>query len=465
MDASLLFLFLVFTSLAFYMLGRLRSLQIAAQQGGLTKLNSLPFYYGMHTMMWAAIPALALYSLWFLFSEQIIKMLVIGYLPSEYVDATDTDINLVLNKVYNVAYGQDFGSAPYFIINAANQVLKFELYSKWLATGLVAIALAIGGGLAWLRINPGLKARSFVEYVFKCMLMICASVAVLTTVGIVLSVIAESVQFFQLVPVSEFLFGTQWNPQVSLHDEQVMGESRFGMLPLFAGTLYIAGIAMVVAVPVGLMTAIYLSEYSISRVRNIFKPLIEILAGIPTVVYGFFAALTVAPMIRDLAIFLGLDNTIVVTSESTLAVGLVMGVMIIPFVSSLSDDVINAVPQSMRDGALALGATHSEMIRQIVIPAALPGIVSGVLLAASRAIGETMIVVMAAGLAAKMTLNPLDSMSTVTVHIVTMLVGDQEFDSPKTLAAFALGLMLFTVTLLLNYIALYVVRKYSEQYE
>jgi phosphate transport system permease protein len=297
--------------------------------------------------------------------------------------------------------------------------------------------------------------------VVKAFLIGCSTIAIFTTVGIVLSVLFESIRFFRAVPITEFLFGLEWSPQIALRADQVAGSGAFGAVPLFAGTLLIAGIAMVVAAPIGLMTAIYLSEYAPRSIRGVAKPLLEILAGIPTVVYGFFAALVVAPEIRQFGEALGMT----VASESALAAGLVMGVMIIPFVSSLSDDVINAVPQSMRDGAYALGATKSETTRQVIVPAALPGIVGGLLLAVSRAIGETMIVVMAAGLAANLTANPLQAVTTVTVQIVTLLVGDQEFDSPKTLAAFALGLVLFVVTLILNIIALTVVRKYREQYE
>jgi phosphate transport system permease protein len=263
------------------------------------------------------------------------------------------------------------------------------------------------------------------------------------------------------VPVSEFLFGLSWSPQTAIRADQVGSSGAFGAVPLFVGTLLISGIALLVAVPIGLMIAIYLSEYARPRLRRIVKPVLEVLAGIPTVVYGYFAALTVAPIIRLAGQQLGLE----VASEAALGAGLVMGIMIIPFVSSLSDDAINAVPQAMRDGSFALGATRSETIKRVVLPAALPGIVGGVLLAASRAIGETMIVVMAAGLSANLSFNPLESVTTVTVQIVTLLVGDQEFDSPKTLAAFALGLMLFIVTLILNIIALQVVRRYREQYE
>jgi phosphate transport system permease protein len=300
-----------------------------------------------------------------------------------------------------------------------------------------------------------------VEKTVMAFLLGSSLIAILTTVGIVLSVLFESIRFFDKVPITDFLFGLQWSPQIAMRSDQVGSSGAFGAVPLFTGTLLISSIALIVAVPIGLMSAIYLAEYASLRFRSVAKPLLEILAGIPTVVYGFFAALTVAPFIRDV----GADFGLAVSSESALAAGLVMGIMIIPFVSSLSDDFINAVPQSLRDGAYALGATQSETIRQVVIPAALPGIVGGILLAASRAIGETMIVVMAAGLAANLTANPLEAVTTVTTQIVTLLVGDQEFDSPKTLAAFALGLVLFLVTLALNVLALHIVRKYREQYE
>jgi phosphate transport system permease protein len=326
----------------------------------------------------------------------------------------------------------------------------------------VVLAIAIGAGALTLgHIKKHHRARNAVESAIKVMLIVCSSIAILTTLGIVLSVLFESIRFFQAVPMKDFLFGLEWSPQTAIRSDQVGSSGAFGAVPLFAGTMLISFIALLIAVPIGLMAAIYLSEYAGPKVRASAKPLLEILAGIPTVVYGFFAALIVAPFIRDAGGFLGLD----VASESALAAGLVMGIMIIPFVSSLSDDVINAVPQSLRDGAYGLGATQSETIKKVIFPAALPGIVGGVLLAASRAIGETMIVVMAAGLAANLTANPLEAVTTLTVQIVTLLTGDQEFDSPKTLAAFALGLMLFVVTLILNVIALHVVRRYREQYE
>jgi phosphate transport system permease protein len=328
-------------------------------------------------------------------------------------------------------------------------------------TAVVLSLAVIGMGWGWVKVSPKLRARQQVERVFRGILLACACVASCTTVGILLSVLFESLRFFQAVPATEFLFGTEWSPQMAIRSDQVGSSGSFGAIPLFVGTLLISFIAMLVAVPAGLMSAIYLAEYASPRVRSLAKPALEILAGIPTVVYGFFAALTVAPFLRKAGEGVGLE----VSSESALAAGLVMGVMIIPFISSLADDVITAVPQSLRDGSLGLGATRSETIKKVIFPAALPGIVGGVLLAVSRAIGETMIVVMAAGLAAKLTANPLETVTTVTVQIVTLLVGDQEFDSPKTLAAFALGLMLFVVTLVLNFIALRVVKKYREQYE
>jgi phosphate transport system permease protein len=300
-----------------------------------------------------------------------------------------------------------------------------------------------------------------VEGILTVILVACSTIATFTPLGLILSVLYEAIRIFKAIPLTDFLFGLDWSPQMAIRADQVGSSGAFGAVPVFLGTALISAIAMVVAVPVGLMSAIYLSEYAGKRLRAVAKPLIEVLAGIPTVVYGFFAALTVAPFIREAGGVLGLS----VASESALAAGLVMGIMIIPFMSSLSDDFINAVPQSLRDGSYSLGATQSETIRKVVLPAAIPGIIGGVLLAVSRAIGETMIVVMAAGLSANLTINPLKAVTTVTVQIVTLLIGDQEFDSPKTLAAFALGLVLFIVTLCLNIIALYVVRKYREQYE
>ena len=327
---------------------------------------------------------------------------------------------------------------------------------------LAGVALAIGALGAWFaraRISPALNARVPVEAALRTALGASSGIAIVTTVGIIASLIFEAARFVERVPISDFLFGLQWSPQTAIRAGQVGSSGAFGAVPVFAGTLLITGIAMSVAVPIGLLAAIYLADYADARTRAVVKPLLELLAGIPTVVYGFFAALTVAPAVRGFGERIGLE----VSSESALVAGVVMGVMIIPFVSSLSDDVIKAVPQSLREASLGLGATPSETMRRVVLPAALPGIVGAVLLAVSRAVGETMIVVMAAGLAANLTANPLEAVTTVTVQIVTLLVGDQEFDSAKTLAAFALGLALFLLTLGLNAIALEVVRRNREQ--
>lgn len=465
MDTTILFLLLAATLITVYVMGRSRAVSLANRAGGLQTLNSLPFYYGMLTALWAAVPPVILLCLWTLFDGTFIEALIVHSLPAEESSQTAERLSLTLNRVYNVAAGQHIGEVPAYVEQAAQKVKSLELMSQWLLGVLVLLSSAIMASLVWLRIKTDTHARVGVEAFFRYGLLACACIAILTTIGIVFSVLFESLRFFKAVPAHEFLFGLDWSPQNAMRADQVTGESSFGAIPLFLGTLMIAFIAMLVAVPAGLMSAIYLSEYAPRKVRSVVKPLLEILAGIPTVVYGFIAAITVAPFIRDFAVMLGLDDYMRVTSESALAAGLVMGVMIIPFVSSLSDDVINAVPQSLRDGALGLGFTRSEVIKKVVIPAALPGIVGSILLAVSRAIGETMIVVMAAGLAAKITANPLDSVTTVTVQIVKLLVGDQEFDSPKTLAAFALGLMLFIVTLSLNYISLHVVKKYREQYE
>ena len=447
------------SSLAYY-LGRRRAFAVA--QGAVRNLHSLPTYYGLYTAIWCGVPALLLVALWLSLEPTVITRLVIAGLPEELRALGADRLNLVLNDIKNLVSGNITSrQADAVMLAAAEHYRNLQTISH-AAMGVTGLALAIGGGALTLnRIRAQQRARNAVETIIEVFLILCSSIAILTTIGIVLSVLFESVRFFQAVPVADFLFGLEWSPQTAIRADQVGSSGAFGAVPLFAGTLLISFIAMLVAVPIGLMSAIYLSEYAGPRVRASAKPLLEILAGIPTVVYGFFAALIVAPFIRDSGGLLGLD----VASESALAAGLVMGIMIIPFVSSLSDDVINAVPQALRDGAYGLGATQSETIRRVIFPAALPGIVGGILLAVSRAIGETMIVVMAAGLAANLTANPLEAVTTVTVQIVTLLTGDQEFDSPKTLAAFALGLVLFVVTLILNVIALTVVRKYREQYE
>jgi len=305
------------------------------------------------------------------------------------------------------------------------------------------------------------KKRVIVERLVMASLIAASTIAVLTTIGIVLSLVVESIQFFRIVPITDFVFGLHWSPQMAIRADQVGASGGFGAIPLLVGTFLISAIALTVSGPVGLFSAIYLAEYATPRLRAIIKPVLEVLAGIPTVVYGFFAAIVVAPLLRQGGESIGLS----VSSESALAAGLVMGVMTIPFVSSIADDAITAVPSALREGALGMGATRSEAVKRVILPAALPGIAGGMLLAASRVIGETMIVVMAAGLTANLTLNPLQAVTTVTVQIVTLLTGDQEFDSAKTLSAFALGLLLFCVTLVLNLTALRVVKTYREQYE
>jgi phosphate transport system permease protein len=322
-------------------------------------------------------------------------------------------------------------------------------------------AMALGLYLGYRRLSPGFRARNGVERVMSVVMVVCSTIAILTTVGIIVSLLYEAWEFFLLVPPTEFFFGLRWEPQIAIRADQVAGARAFGAVPVFLGTFVIATIAMAVATPIGLFSAIYLVEYAPDRVRNTIKPLLEILAGVPTVVYGFFAILTVAPAIRQAGGLIGIP----VSPNSALAAGLVMAVMITPFISSLSDDAIRAVPRSMRDGSLAKGATRAETVVRVLLPAALPGIMGGVLLALSKTLGETMIVLMAAGLIASLTINPLDSVTTVTLQIVTLLTGDTAFDNPKTLAAFALGLVLFVVTLMLNIVALGIVRRYREQYE
>jgi phosphate transport system permease protein len=412
--------------------------------------------------MWCLLPALALMLVWMFLETRIVLALVVSELPTAERELPAGQLNLLVNNFQNLASGDATNREVDAVLrDAAERYKGYLARSRWLLAVLVLGMAGCFSMMAWRRISPSMRARNRVERAVMYLLLAASSIAVLTTLGIVLSVLFEALRFFQKVPLTEFLFGLNWSPQMAIRADQVGSSGSFGAVPLFAGTLLITTIAMLVAVPVGLMTAIYLAEYSTTRVRGVAKPLLEILAGIPTVVYGFFAALTVAPAVRRVGENLGFE----VASESALAAGLVMGIMIIPLVSSLADDAIHAVPSAMRDGALGLGSTRSETVTHVILPAALPGIVGGILLAVSRAIGETMIVVMAAGLAANLTANPFAAVTTVTVQIVTLLVGDQEFDSAKTLAAFALGLMLFVVTLCLNIFGLNVVRKYREQYD
>ena len=460
MHPSTLILILTLLSLFSFWLGKRRSLVITG--GKIQQLHSLPNYYGYYTALWCGMPALAIVAAWSIFEPGVITHLVISELPGELQELPPDQLNLLLNNIKNLVLGNIVsGKIDLAMRSAADHYQHLHTISQ-AAQAVVVVSLAIVCGLLACRsIHKAQRTRNSVERAMMLFLIASSSIAIFTTIGIILSVLFEAIRFFQTVSLTDFVFGLKWSPQIAIREDQAGSSGAFGAVPLFAGTMLISFIAMLVAAPIGLMSAIYLSEYASRRMRNITKPLLEILAGIPTVVYGFFAALVVAPLIRESGGLLGLD----VASESALAAGLVMGVMIIPFVSSLSDDVINAVPQAMRDGSYGLGATRSETIRLVIIPAALPGIVGGMLLGISRAIGETMIVVMAVGLSANLTANPLQAVTTVTVQIVTLLVGDQEFDSPKTLAAFALGLMLFVTTLILNVIALHMVRKYREQYE
>ncbi len=462
MQSTTILLLLGLLSLAAFFLGRGRSLVLVGGPGKGRALHSLPGYYGYYVAIWCVLPALFLLLGWVLVEPRVITALVVKGLPQSYQALSSGELDLVVNNLRNLASGDVVSILiDEQLRESADEFVAYRGQSRRLLATLVFALSVLGGTFAWRRIRPDLRARNRVEAVVRWALIAASSIAVFTTIGIVFSVLFEAIQFFQKVPLTEFLFGTTWSPQTAIRVDQVGSSGSFGAVPLFAGTMLITFIAMLVATPVGLMTAIYLAEYSTSTVRGVAKPLLEILAGIPTVVYGFFAALTVAPWVRNAGEAAGFE----VASESALAAGLVMGIMIIPLVSSLTDDAINSVPSAMRDGALGLGSTRSETMTKVILPAALPGIVGGILLAVSRAIGETMIVVMAAGLAANLTANPFEAVTTVTVQIVTLLVGDQEFDSAKTLAAFALGLMLFVVTLCLNVFGLYVVRKYREQYD
>lgn len=374
---------------------------------------------------------------------------------------------LALRRVDGRAHSIPVYHGAFVALAAALPALLVLLLWRGLAgpvslTGFVVVlAAGVGGGaVAATRVGREFRARDRVEGLIGLVLVLASAVAIITTFGIVLSLLFESIRFFDAVPVADFLFGRVWAPATPTESG---AEGFFGALPLFWGTIFIGAIiAMLVAIPFGLLMAIYLTQYARPGARSVLKPMLELLAGIPTVVYGFFAALTVAPAVRSLGVALGYADA---SGQSALAAGLVMGVMIIPFVSSMADDALVAVPLAMRDGSLAMGATPGETVRRVLLPAALPGIAGGVLLAVSRAIGETMIVVMAAGMAARLTINPFDSVTTVTAQIVALLTGDQAFDSAKTLSAFALGLVLFVLTLLLNIYALAIVRRHREVYE
>ena len=440
-----------------YQVGLARSKAVATAG---VRLHSRPGYYGVLVALWCGLPALLLFGLWSLFQESIIEMLVVRQLPVEFASLGERELQALLRRISSLASGRGLvGEVATFEISAAAQMARLDSLGSWIMVAAMAVVAVIGLLAARRHITPRLKARNHIERLIMLLLALSSGVAILTTVGIVLSMIGEAIHFFRYVSPVEFFFGTVWNPRFSTAGSGAQGQ--FGLLPLLWGTLMVSIIALLVAIPLGLMTAIYMAEYAPAWLRSVAKPIIEILAGIPTIVYGFFALIVIGPFLSGLGEILGIN----IRATSALTAGLVMGIMIIPFVSSLSDDIITQVPKALRDGALGLGATKSETIRQVVLPAALPGIVGAFLLAASRAIGETMIVVLAAGNNPVLHANPFEAVSTITVTIVNQLTGDMDFSSPQSLVAFALGLTLFVITLGLNVIALVVVRKYRQQYE
>jgi phosphate transport system permease protein len=434
---------------------------LALASDGKGRLHSLPGYHGWYGALWVVVPALAFLLLYQAIGHGSVRSLLNGALPAQVLALPADQLDLFFSNAYKIAFGGTPSTVTPELENAAQSIRSISA-SLAAAFGAGALLLAgLGYFLSRSQLARDFRARNAVEACVAAFMILASTIAIVTTLGIVLSLLFETIKFFASYSPIDFLFGTQWSPQVAIRADQVGQSGAFGAVPLFAGTFLIMIIAMAIAIPVGLGSAIYLSEYASARARTYIKPILELLAGIPTVVFGFFALLTVAPIIRALGAMIGLD----IAAQSALAAGLVMGIMIIPFISSLSDDVINAVPQALRDASYAIGATKSETIGRVVIPAALPGIVGSVLLAVSKALGETMIVTMAAGQNANLTLNPLEMVTTVTVQIVTLLTGDQEYDSPKTHAAFALGFVLFFVTLILNIIALRVVQKYREKYD
>jgi phosphate transport system permease protein len=445
------------------------------------KPHSRPGQHGAYALIWVAAPALLVLILASVFAAPLQRQLTAAGTPDAVAALEPFRRDAFFADAHRVGRGEpamQIWERPLAeeLPVEARRMVRIERTLSW-GGGVAAILAAILGGLfALTQIKPQTRARNRVEGWIYGALFVCSAIAVLTTLGIIASLAFDSFRFFQKVPVLDFLFGTQWSPQIAIRADQVGSSGAFGAVPLFAGTLLIMVIAMCVAAPIGLLSAIYLSEYASRTTRAVIKPLLEVLAGVPTVVYGFFAALTVGPLLRVLFNEIGLvliggpldglgQYLALVQNQMALTAGAVMGIMLIPFVSSLSDDILNAVPQSLRDGSFAMGATKSETVKRVLLPAALPGIAGALLLAVSRAIGETMIVTMAAGLAANLTFNPLDTVTTVTVQIVTLLTGDQEFNSAKTLSAFGLGLTLFLVTLMLNIIAHRIVQTYREQYD
>ncbi|MGV3577052.1 MAG: phosphate ABC transporter permease subunit PstC [Devosia sp.] len=440
-----------------YQTGWSKSRNLVTAEG--VKVHSRPQYHGSFTAIWAMIPALVILLLWAWFGGGITHNYTVSQIPQDILVSLDqAGLNGALIRINALAsgYGVAGETAPWE--QAAGDAIRSFNFLTFAGTLILAV-VAGGAGLAYARsrITARLRARNSVERVVNVLLLACSAVAILTTVGIVASLVTEALRFFTFINPIDFFFGTVWAPNNAGGDNY----GSYGLLPLLAGTLMITAIAMVVAVPVGLLSAIYLSQYAPKSFRAVAKPLIEILAGIPTIVFGFFALVTVGPFLRDFGNAIGLQ----ISATSALTAGVVMGIMIIPFVSSLSDDIMNQVPRTLRDGAYGLGATQSETIRNVLLPAALPGIVGAFLLAVSRAIGETMIVVLAAGNAPILRGSPFEPVSTITVSIVNQLTGDTDFTGPQSLVGFALGLTLFVVTLCLNIFALYIVRRFREQYE
>ncbi len=445
---------IVALAIASYFMGRQRAASFPV-----AGMHSRPTYHGAFTALRTSLAGLVVLIFGALITAFALRALIYGALPADTAGLAEIERELIVQDGIALAEGRlssREGPARSAVAEA------YALYAPIRQWGLLLISLAAAAAAFWMsyrQLSPAFRARNRTEGIIGWVLVFAAAVAIMTTLGIVLSLTGQALSFFGDVGLFNFLFGAHWSPLSGVHSG-AMDSDKVGAIPLFAGTLMITAIAMAVAVPVGLFAAIYLSDYASSRFRSIAKPLLELLAGIPTVVYGFFAAIVVAPAFKGIGESVGLS----VSAESALAAGVVMGIMIIPFISSLSDDVINAVPQSLRDGALGLGATKAETIRNVVLPAALPGIVSAVLLGVSRAIGETMIVVMAAGQAANLTANPLEAVTTVTVQIVALITGDTEAATAAG-PAFALGFTLFCVTLMFNIIALQLVNKYRERYD
>jgi phosphate transport system permease protein len=456
-----LFLLILAAAVAGYLYNQ-QTAKAQMHLAGGPKFHSLSGFHGAYALLLIGLPAFLFVLVWLALEGPIVDAIVMASLPEHAVEGMGAgQLSLIEAEITSIAAGNIFGEPEPWKLDAAAYLGSLQSTASAALWVCVLVICALGFFVARRSVSPAFRARHRVEDITTWVMIACAGLAIFVTVAIVASLLYESIRFFAFVPVHEFLFGVNWEPQIAIRPDQVAGQGAFGWLPVFVGTLVITFISLFVAVPIGLLSAIYLNEFAGERTRAICKPLLEILAGVPTVVYGFFAILTVAPAIRGAGAALGIG----VSPNTALAAGSVMGVMLIPFISSFTDDALSAVPRSLRDGSLALGATRGETVRKVLFPAAIPGIVGGILLAVSRAIGETMIVVMAAGLIATMTINPLDSVTTVTVQIVTLLIGDTEFDNPKTLAAFALGLMLFLVTLFLNLIALRVVRRYRELYD